>query len=134
MTTLTARIGTNVITGRAPCILIRAAHFARLSTDNTQLARTGKQPCLRPTNTMISTEFGDIIADRMQAEHQVLAARWFERLVDLLPVAARDVFPTESLLDHIPDLIVEIGAYLRHPEADAIAANTEILEKARELG
>jgi signal transduction histidine kinase len=83
---------------------------------------------------MISTEFGDIIADRIQAEQQVLAARWFERLVDLLPVAARDVFPTESLLDHIPALIVEIGAYLRHPEADAIAANTEILEKARELG
>lgn len=83
---------------------------------------------------MISTEFGDIIADRMRAEHQLLAARWFERLVDLLPVEARDVFPTESLLDHIPDLIVEIGAYLRHPEADAIAANTQILDKARELG
>src|SRR5687767_15718813 len=83
---------------------------------------------------MISTEFGDIIADRIQAEHQVLAARWFERLVDLLPVDARDVFPTESLLDHIPDLIVDIGAYLRHPEGDAIAANTGILDKARELG
>ena len=83
---------------------------------------------------MISTEFGDIIADRMQAEQQLLAARWFERLVDLLPVDARDVFPTESLLDHIPDLIVEIGAYLRHPEGDAIAANTGILDKARELG
>ena len=83
---------------------------------------------------MISTEFGDIIADRMRAGHQVLAARWFERLVDLLPVDARDVFPTESLLDHIPDLIVEISAYLRHPEGDAIAANTGILDKARELG
>jgi hypothetical protein len=44
-------------------------------------------------------------------------ARWFERL-----------------LDHIPALIVEISAYLREPEADAIAANTAILEKARELG
>ena len=83
---------------------------------------------------MILTEFGDLIAERMRAEHQVLAARWFERLVELLPVDARDVFPTESLLDHIPALIVEISAYLRQPEADAIAANTAILEKARELG
>jgi len=83
---------------------------------------------------MILTEFGDLIAERMRAEHQVLAARWFERLVELLPVDARDVFPTESLLDHIPALIGEIGAYLRHPEEDAIAANTAILEKARELG
>ena len=59
---------------------------------------------------MILTEFGDLIAERMCAEHQVLAARWFERLVDLLPVDARDVFPTESLLDHVPELILEIGA------------------------
>ena len=34
----------------------------------------------------------------------------------------------------MPALIVEIGAYLLHPEEDAIAANTAILDKARELG
>ena len=44
------------------------------------------------------------------------------------------MFPTENLLDHIPALILEISAYLRHPESDAIAANTSILEKAQELG
>jgi signal transduction histidine kinase len=83
---------------------------------------------------MIITDFGDLIAERMRMEHRVLATRWFERLVDLLPVDARDVFPTESLLDHIPALILEISAYLREPEDAAIAANTTILEKARELG
>jgi signal transduction histidine kinase len=83
---------------------------------------------------MILTDFGDLIAERMRAEHRALAGRWFERLLDLLPVDARDVFPTESLLDHVPSLIFEIGAYLRQPEDDAIAANTAILEKARELG
>src|SRR5688572_6208080 len=83
---------------------------------------------------MIITDFGDLIAERMRIEHRTLAARWFERLLDLLPVDARDVFPTESLLDHVPALILEISGYLRHPENDAIAANTAILEKAQELG
>jgi signal transduction histidine kinase len=83
---------------------------------------------------MIITDFGDLIADRMRAEHRALAARWFDRLLDLLPVEARDVFPTESLLDHVPSLIVEISGYLRRPDENAIAANTAILDKARELG
>jgi len=83
---------------------------------------------------MILTAFGDVIAERMRVEHRTLATRWFERLLDLLPVDAREIFPTESLLDHVPALIVEISAYLRHPEEGAIAANMAILDKARELG
>jgi signal transduction histidine kinase len=83
---------------------------------------------------MIITDFGDLIAGRMRTEHRVLAARWFERLLDLLPVDARDVFPTESLLDHVPALILEISDYLRQPAGEAIASNTAILEKASELG
>jgi signal transduction histidine kinase len=83
---------------------------------------------------MILTDFGDVVAERIRAEHRTLAIRWFERLLDLLPVDAREIFPTESLLDHIPALILEISAYLRHPEEGAIAANTAILDKARELG
>jgi signal transduction histidine kinase len=83
---------------------------------------------------MILTDFRDVIAERMRAEHRALATRWFERLLDLLPVEAREIFPTDSLLDHVPALILEISAYLRHPEDGAIAANTAILDKARELG
>jgi len=83
---------------------------------------------------MIITEFGDLIAARMRSEHRTLAARWFERLLDLVPVGARDVFPTESLLDHVPALIVEISDYLRAPNGEAIVSNTAILDKAGELG
>ena len=83
---------------------------------------------------MIITDFDDLIAERMRVEHRALAARWFDRLLDLLPVDAREVFPTESLLDHVPSLILEISAYLADPEEGAIAANTAILDKARELG
>ncbi len=83
---------------------------------------------------MISTEFGTLIASRIRAEHETLAARWFERLLDLLPVDARDVFPSNSLLDHVPALIVEISACVRDGDEGSIAANTTILDKARELG
>jgi hypothetical protein len=62
---------------------------------------------------MILTDFGDVIAERIRAEHRALATRWFERLLELLPVDAREIFPTESLLDHVPALIIEISAYLR---------------------
>src|SRR4029079_17007045 len=67
-------------------------------------------------------------------EHRTLANRWFERLLDLLPVDAREIFPTESLLDHVPALILHIVLYVRHPKEGWIAANTAILDKARELG
>src|SRR5262249_58934897 len=62
-----------------------------------------------------------------------LATRWLERCLAMLPVAAPSAFPTDSLLDHVPALILEISEYLRQPET-AIAANTAILDKARELG
>ena len=68
---------------------------------------------------MILTDFGDVIAERMRAEHRALATRWFERLLDLLPVDAREIFPTESLLDHVPALILEISAYLRDADCSS---------------
>jgi signal transduction histidine kinase len=83
---------------------------------------------------MIIADSGDLIAQRMRVEHRALAARWFERLLDLLPVDAREVFRTESLLDHIPSLILEVSEYLRAAMDAAAASNTAILEKARELG
>lgn len=83
---------------------------------------------------MITTGFSEAIADRIAAEHASLAAQWFARLHDLLPVGANEVFPSDSLLDHIPTLIVDISTYLRSPETEAIAANTMVAEKARELG
>ena len=45
------------------------------------------------TSIMVIADFGDLIAERMRVEHHALAARWFERLLDLVPVDARGVFP-----------------------------------------
>jgi signal transduction histidine kinase len=83
---------------------------------------------------MPAVSFAASLADRMRAGHTALAARWFERLRELLPVESNEVFPSESLLDHIPALIVDISEYLRSPEDEAIVANTLVVEKARELG
>jgi len=83
---------------------------------------------------LISTGFSEVIAERLANEHALLAARWFARLHDLLPVAANDVFPSDSLLDHIPSLILDMSSYLKAPEDQAIAANTQVVDKARELG
>jgi signal transduction histidine kinase len=83
---------------------------------------------------MLITDFADLISTRIRAEHETLAARWFDRLCDLVPVDARKVFPTNSLLDHVPALILEIAGSVRDDATGALAANTAILEKARELG
>jgi signal transduction histidine kinase len=83
---------------------------------------------------MVITGFGEVIAERLRAEHTALAARWFERLSALLPVPDADVFPSSSLLDHIPELIVEISGYLRSPDEEAIVANAAVIEKAQSLG
>jgi signal transduction histidine kinase len=82
----------------------------------------------------VAPDFGAQIAERMAAEHQLLAARWLERLNALLPVDANDVFPTDHLLDHIPSLIVEIADHLRAPQRSEFATNTLMIAKARELG
>ena len=81
-----------------------------------------------------TTDFGDAIAARMRSEHRALAGRWFDRLIDILPVDARDIFPSDRLLDHVPSLILAISDYLRQPEGEAIASNTLIIDKAGELG
>jgi signal transduction histidine kinase len=73
-------------------------------------------------------------ASRLAAEHAALARVWLERLDQLLDVEKREVFPSHQLLDHIPELLNEIAAYLRAPADQEIAANTAVMAKATELG
>ena len=84
--------------------------------------------------TATAEDFVGIVSQRVEAERHVLAGDWLRRLNDLLPVDANDVFPSEQLLDHIPTLIREIAVYLRAPADEEIAANTIVIDKARELG
>lgn len=70
----------------------------------------------------------------LQRAHRELAERWLERLIALVPVESRAVFPSDLLLDHIPGLIEEIGKYVAEPADEDIAARTIVISKARELG
>src|ERR1700759_3705734 len=79
-------------------------------------------------------DFAGIVSQRVAAERHALAERWLLRLNEILTVDANDVFPSNQLLDHIPTLIQEIAAYLGAPDDEEIAANTIVIEKARELG
>lgn len=76
----------------------------------------------------------DHLASRIALEHSSLAQRWLERLDRLLTVPATDVFPSHQLLDHIPELILEISHSVRAPHGQEIAANTAVMAKASELG
>jgi signal transduction histidine kinase len=73
-------------------------------------------------------------ASRLDADHAALAARWLERLDQVLPVDKREVFPTHLLLDHIPELLQKVAVYLRAPQEEDIVANTAVMSKAAELG
>jgi signal transduction histidine kinase len=74
------------------------------------------------------------LAAKLHAAQTELAKLWLDQLNEILPVARQDVFPTDQLLDHIPQLIAEIATYLKAPEDQAIAANTAVMAKAAELG
>jgi len=82
----------------------------------------------------VTEDFSSRIAQRLRVERAELATRWLERLSAVLPVDPNRVFPTNHLLDHIPELIVEIAAYVEQPAREEIAANAHVVAKARELG
>jgi len=76
----------------------------------------------------------EFIARRVSEERTELCRRWLDRLVDLLPVEERGVFPSNQLLDHVPLLLEEIAGYLRDPAENEVAASSIMELKARELG
>ena len=78
--------------------------------------------------------FPGVISQRMSADAIALSSQWLARLTDLLPLDSNHVFPSDQILDHIPLLIESIARYIQAPEHEEIAANTEVIEKARELG
>ena len=82
----------------------------------------------------LATEFSHRISERVIEEHRALAGRWLDRLHQLVSVEADEIFPSPSLLDHIPELIARIGRFLGDYDHEDIATNSAVLVKAQELG
>jgi signal transduction histidine kinase len=78
-------------------------------------------------------DFGELIAQGLRDNHLKIAKQWLERLGELLPVDSNDIFPSDSVLDHIPMLIKELADSVSGTSG-AVVANTVVLSKARELG
>jgi len=64
----------------------------------------------------------------------MLARRWLESLKSIVLEDARDIFPTEQYLDHIPSMIIEIGKIISEQDTDLAQINSLITQKALELG
>src|SRR5207302_3823376 len=68
-------------------------------------------------------KLASLLADRLRQARQELVRRWLERIEARVTLTAKEVFPTESLLNHVPLLIDGIATYLENPETDLDAHN-----------
>lgn len=78
-------------------------------------------------------ELASLLADRLREAKRDLVARWLERIQARVTLKAMDVFPSESLLNHVPLLIEGIATYLESPGAD-LDSEDPVGPKAMELG
>jgi signal transduction histidine kinase len=83
---------------------------------------------------VLTSSFGERLGERIRQEGRELSARWLAELMTILPVEAQAIFPTDALLDHVPELLDQIGQYIATPASAEIHANTMVLGKAREFG
>lgn len=78
--------------------------------------------------------FIESFAENLAKSSDTICRDWLDRLIDLLPVEKREIFPTRSLLDHVPILLRGMAADLREPETRDVLVSSAVTEKARELG
>lgn len=56
------------------------------------------------------------IADALERSAESLTAEWVDIVSERIDVDRRDVLPSEYLLDHIPDCLREVAAFIERPE------------------
>jgi signal transduction histidine kinase len=86
------------------------------------------------TADVSTPSFGESLGESIRRNGRELSARWLAELMEILPVEAQAIFPTAALLDHVPELLDQIGQYVASPALAEIHANTLVLAKAREFG
>src|SRR3954470_13609204 len=73
------------------------------------------------------------LAARLRASREVLVGRWLERIVARVTLTPERVFPTDTLLNHVPLLVDGIADYLERPERE-LDTEAPVIAKAMELG
>jgi signal transduction histidine kinase len=86
-----------------------------------------------PVKPPYPTRLASLLAQRLRDAKIELVTRWLDRITARVTLPAAEVFPTESLLNHVPLLIDGIADYLENPEAD-LSGENPVFPKAMELG
>lgn len=73
------------------------------------------------------------LAARQRAARIELTSRWLERIAARVSVDPERIFPTDDLLDHMPDLIAGIADFVEHPDG-ALGSQAEVMDRAMALG
>lgn len=72
--------------------------------------------------TFTRSQFSAFLGARLAHRRVALAQDWVRVLSDRLPVEARDVFPSDDLLNHIPDILGRIAEFVADPEVELLEA------------
>jgi signal transduction histidine kinase len=81
----------------------------------------------------INCSLASALAARLRSEREELTRRWLDRIAARVALDPNRIFPTESLLDHVPLLIDGVADYLEDASRE-IAADMSVTGKAIELG
>lgn len=86
-----------------------------------------------PGGSPYPVQLASQLAQRLREARMELVARWLERISARVSIDRMEVFPSDSLLNHVPLLIDGIAEYLENPNTDPGGGNP-LFPKAMELG
>lgn len=78
--------------------------------------------------------YRQFVSKRITHGSRRLAQDWLQRLENIVDEEARDIFPTDAYLDHIPSIIEQVGVILDSGNSELIMVNSIISHKALQLG
>lgn len=77
--------------------------------------------------------FEQFAADRLKRDREPITREWVDRLSGQLGIRPRHVLPTAELLDHIPDVLAKVAAFLVAPDADRLAAHQLVSDEMKHV-
>ncbi len=78
--------------------------------------------------------FAKFAGERLRESRVEICELWLAQLSDIVAVAERDIFPSATLLDHVPVLLLEVAEFIVEPDDNEVVASSRMSAKARELG